>query len=235
MNINILKLLQKEFPSTVVDIRDALELLEVAIDNSIDKIGEKINYFYSDRNYEKVSELSLNSRELNTINNKIQDTISKLDSIMDNIISNDNSKGKIEKGTPNYADYLVDKNIEHTLNEDYTNKKPASFSIEGKNIKANDWKSVLIKTLNYLAEKDSRILESFINDKNMNGKKVLYFSDKKEYIKRAPKKVDQTNIYVETNQSANSIIKLISKVLDKYNISLKEYKIYFRADYSELH
>lgn len=88
MNINILKLLQKEFPSTVVDIRDALELLEVAIDNSIDKIGEKINDFYSDRNYEKVSELSLNSRELNTINNKIQDTISKLDSIMDNISSN---------------------------------------------------------------------------------------------------------------------------------------------------
>lgn len=51
---------------------------------------------------------------------------------------------------------------------------------------------------------------------------------------RAPRRIDFTNIYVETNLSANGIRNLLIKILNKYDIKLTEYKFYLRADYSEL-
>lgn len=47
--------------------------------------------------------------------------------------------------------------------------------------------------------------------------------------------MESANIYIETNQSANSIRTLLIKVLNKYNINISQYKIFLRADYSELH
>jgi ribose 5-phosphate isomerase RpiB len=41
-------------------------------------------------------------------------------------------------------------------------------------------------------------------------------------------------IYVETNQSANSLRNLIVKMLKEFNLKISDYKIYFRADYTEL-
>ena len=46
---------------------------------------------------------------------------------------------------------------------------------------------------------------------------------------------EDNNFYVEGNLSANSIIDLIKKLLLKYDIDLDEYKIYLKADYTDLH
>ncbi len=48
-------------------------------------------------------------------------------------------------------------------------------------------------------------------------------------------KIEGTDIYVETNLSANGIRNLLIKVLKQYKIPMNSYKIYLRADYSELH
>ncbi len=69
----------------------------------------------------------------------------------------------------------------------------------------------------------------------MNGKKVIYFSRIKLPTMRAARKIESANIYVETNLSANGIRNLLIKMLSKYNIKLSDYKIYLKADYSELH
>ena len=52
---------------------------------------------------------------------------------------------------------------------------------------------------------------------------------------RATREIKLANIYVETNLSANGIRNLLIKMLNKYNIKLSDYKIYLKADYSELH
>ena len=52
---------------------------------------------------------------------------------------------------------------------------------------------------------------------------------------RSAREIKLANIYVETNLSANGIRNLLIKILNKYNIKLSDYKIYLKADYSELH
>ena len=69
----------------------------------------------------------------------------------------------------------------------------------------------------------------------MNGKKVIYFSRVKLPTMRAVVEIKSANIYVTTNLSANGIRNLLIKMLNKYNIRLSDYKIYLKADYSELH
>ncbi|MFR7936351.1 MAG: hypothetical protein ACLU4S_13320 [Clostridium perfringens] len=51
---------------------------------------------------------------------------------------------------------------------------------------------------------------------------------------KAERKLD-SGIYIETNLSSNGIRNLIIKILGKYNIKINKVKIYFRADYAELH
>ena len=140
-----------------------------------------------------------------------------------------------EKSIPNYNDYLVDTEVEHNLYEDLTHKRPCAFKIEGTRVEIKDWKGVLVQTINYLAKKDPNIVRSFVDDSKMNGKKVIYFSRVKLPTMRAVVEIKSVNIYVATNLSANGIRNLLIKMLNKYNIKLSDYKIYLKADYSELH
>lgn len=41
-------------------------------------------------------------------------------------------------------------------------------------------------------------------------------------------------IYVETLMSSNGFRNLVIKLLKEYNLKISDYKIYLRADYSEL-
>ncbi len=140
-----------------------------------------------------------------------------------------------EKDIPNYRDYLVDTEVEHNLYEDLTHKRPCAFKIEGEKIEARDWKGVLLKTVNYLGKKNPNVLKGFVDNPKMNGKKVIYFSRVELHTMRAPRKIDSANIFVETNLSANGIRNLLIKALNKYDIKLSDYKIYLKADYSDLH
>lgn len=100
---------------------------------------------------------------------------------------------------------------------------------------AKDWKSALIETINYLAVKDEAIVRSFVDNPKMNGKKRLYFSKVKLPTMIAARKIKKADIYIETNLSANGIRNLLIKILGKYNIGLSDYKIYLKANYSNLH
>lgn len=197
-----------------------------------------MNKSFANKDFKKAAELSLNSEELDSISKKIQEAIGDLDTIIDNRNIEEDSR-KIdesdEKSIPNYSDYLVDINIEHNLYEDLTHKRPCAFKIEGTKIEIKDWKGALVQTINYLAKKDSAIVRSFVDDSKMNGKKVIYFSRVKLPTMRAAREITSANIYVETNLSANGIRNLLIKMLNKYNIKLSDYKIYLKADYSDLH
>lgn len=238
MDLKVFEFLGREVPSSVSDIREALDLLATSIDSAIEKVGEKVNTSFANKDFKKVSELSLNSEEFDAISKKIQEVVSGLDIIIDNRNIEEEPKGTgeiDEKSIPNYSDYLVDMKVEHNLYEDLTHKRPCAFKIEGTRVEIKDWKGALVQTINYLAQKDPRIVRSFVDDSKMNGKKVIYFSRVKLPIMRAAREIKCADIYVETNLSANGIRNLLIKMLNKYNIKLSDYKIYLKADYSELH
>lgn len=238
MELKAFEFLGKEVPSAVEDIREALDLLATSIDSAIEQVGEKVNTSFANKDFKRVAELSLNSEELDSISKKIQEAIAGLDNIIDDINIDQDSKNieeKYEKSILNYSDYLVDTEVEHNLYEDLTHKRPYAFKIEETTIGIKDWKGALVETINYLAKKDPSIVRSFVDDSKMNGKKVIYFSRVKLPTMRSAREIKLANIYVETNLSANGIRNLLIKMLNKYNIKLSDYKIYLKADYSELH
>ena len=235
MDLEIFEFLGQEVPNSIEDIRESLDLVNVSLENAIEQIGKKVEENFAEKNYRKASELSLNSEKVEEVKKEIQNIINKLDNVIDKsdiVIDNTNVA---EKEVLDYSKYLVDSNIEHTLYEDYTHKRPVAISIEGNNIEVSDWKNALVETMNYLANKDQNIIKNFVDDDIMNGKKVKYFANNKKDIARSPKKIENVDIFVETNQSANSIRNLIMKALKKYNINNNKYKIFLKADYSELH
>lgn len=238
MDLKAFEFLGEEVPSSVSDIREALDLLAASIDRAVEQVGEKVGKSFANKDFKKASELSLNSEELDSISRKIQRVIGDLDTIIDNRNIEEDSKkidGIDDKSIPNYSDYLVDMDVEHNLYEDLTHKRPCAFKIEGTRVEIKDWKGALVQTINYLAKKDPSIVRSFVDDYKMNGKKVVYFSRVNLPNMRAAREIKLANIYVETNLSANGIRNLLIKMLNKYNIKLSDYKIYLKADYSELH
>lgn len=238
MDLKLFEFLGEEVPSSVGDIREALDLLASSIDSAIERVGEKAKLSIDNKEYSKINQLIDNSKKLDSISKKIQEVIGDLDTIIDNRNIEEDSK-KIdevdERSIPNYSDYLVDTEVEHNLYEDLTHKRPCAFKIEGTRVEIKDWKGSLVKTIDYLAKKDPSIVRSFVDDSKMNGKKVIYFSRVKLPTMRAVVEIKSVNIYVTTNLSANGIRNLLIKILNKYNIRLSDYKIYLKADYSELH
>lgn len=238
MDLKVFEFLGKEVPMAISDIREAMDLLAASIDSAIEQVGEKVSKSFTNKDFNKVSELSLNSAKLDSISKKIQELISGLDNIIDDrdIEKDFNEIREVdERFIPSYSDYLVDMEVEHNLYEDLTHKRPCAIKIEGNRIEIKDWKSALVQTINYLAIKDPTIIRSFVDNPKMNGKKVIYFSRVKLPTMRAAREIKNANIFIETNLSANGIRNLLIKMLNKYNIKLSDYKIYLRADYSDLH
>ena len=104
----------------------------------------------------------------------------------------------------------------------------------GNRFDASDWKDVFVGTCEELAKKDIAKFNGFLSDKSMQGRKVQYFSLSEEGL-RNPKKIIGTNLYIMTCMSSNQIRNVIVQMLRKYDVSINEYKIFLRADYSALH
>ena len=133
MDLKLFEFLGEEVPSSVGDIREALDLLASSIDSAIERVGEKAKLSIDNKEYSKINQLIDNSKELDYISKKIQEVIGDLDTIIDNRNIEEDSK-KIdevdERSIPNYSDYLVDTEVEHNLYEDLTHKRPCAFKIE---------------------------------------------------------------------------------------------------------
>ena len=92
VDLKAFEFLGKEVPSSISDIREALDLLATSIDSAIDQVGEKVTKSFADKDFKKVSELSLKSEELDSISKKIQDVIGDLDNIIDDRNIEEDSK-----------------------------------------------------------------------------------------------------------------------------------------------
>ncbi|MBP2656480.1 MAG: hypothetical protein H6Q73_4049 [Firmicutes bacterium] len=124
-------------------------------------------------------------------------------------------------------------NVEYTLNENPTNKRPIAFELEGDKVMVNSWIEMLLKTVEILYRKDTVKMKSFVTDEGMNGHTVPYFSLLPQATMRKPIKIPNAEFYVETNRNADSIRKSIVSMLERYGIGSTNFKIYLRADSSE--
>lgn len=224
-----------EVPHATRDLKESLDLLSGSIQGCLAQLGEQLIDAHQRADYKRSIEISQQSEKIKKIENQIQQIVSQLDEDLDNYDNSDVELEKMERKIPNYREYYIDQKVEYSLNDDFTHKRPVAFKLNHKKELAKDWKEVLIKTLAILAQKDINILKNFTVQSEMQGKRVPYFSEDQHQKMRKPIKIEGTDIYVETNLSANSIRDLVIKVLNQYEIPMNQYKIYLKADYSELH
>lgn len=147
----------------------------------------------------------------------------KIDEI-DDILSFD----KIEQTKSDNISKLYE-GEECNLFSDVTGKKPSSFTFIGKNYNVRYWKDILLQVCRILYKKNNMLFESFPKDTSMEGKRSKVYSFTKGDL-RSPKKIEGTGVYVETNMSANHILKEIIKLLNKYGMDYNEFKIYIKAN-----
>ena len=191
------------------------------------RLQHKISNRDYDDNYIQYAKLLENTYQiLTSIDSKFQAEEKNYSTplkITKTIVSNQN---KI-----NYDDYKIDNMKPHSLNEIYTNKRPFGYRFLDSNIiEANTWQKIYIG----ICEKLIYLDENKFNDlKNIIKGKKPYISEK-EYLLRKPFKVSN-GLYIETNQSANDLIKNIIKIITKYSFSIEDVEIYLYADYSNLH
>ena len=74
----------------------------------------------------------------------------------------------------------MDSNIQYTLFEDFTHKRPFAFELNGEKHNVTEWKDMLLQTCNIISNIDKHLIMSFPKNERMNGKKVTYFAYKEE-------------------------------------------------------
>lgn len=232
----LISFLKTEFPKDALEIQECIELLNQCIGGSVESIKSALGTAFDKRDYAKMSNIQEMLKTVDQVQGKLEEytELLQLDEEIEEGILNDNNSVYELKELPDYDSLRVDQYIPYTLYDDYTHKRPAGFEIYGVRQDAKDWKDVFVSTCEVLARKDSATFETFVNDKNMQGRKVSYFCKDPKGI-RAPRKVDGTDVFVMTNMSANQVRNVVERMLRKYGIKINDYKLFLKADYTATH
>ena len=233
MEINNLMLnIKQDFPDKAIDLYESIDLLLETIKDTMEAIQEKLSEEMKNRDFDKSMHYMQLSQQLHNYE-------SKIDTLLENISMESielpyiDEKIESKKEIPNYEEYRVDNIIEHTFKEDFIHKRLSLFKI-GENYTSivNTWQEMMLDTCKYLIKIDENKFKQIISKPRLNGRKSAYFSTDKKVMRR-PVHIG-SNIYIETNMSANSIRNLIIKLLKEFNIPTNSFKIYLKADYTSL-
>ncbi len=96
-----------------------------------------------------------------------------------------------------------------TSSKGYTGKSIIAFSFKGTRSPVSSWREMLIKITNIML---SNHREQFDKVLNLAGRKRPYFTRNPNEI-RGPNRIKNTDIYVETDLGANSIVKLSKNII----------------------
>lgn len=133
---------------------------------------------------------------------------------------------------PDYEKYKVDNRVEYNLYNDFTNKRPYGFKVlDSKIVYTNSWKDMLVEVCKIFYKVNKEKFNSFIDLDHMNGRKKYFSKDGKDL--RRPERIG-SNVYIETNKSANDIRDAIIKILRAYGLKVIDLKVYLTADYTDL-
>ncbi|WP_248676833.1 hypothetical protein [Sporolactobacillus vineae] len=226
-------IVKTRFPEKSIDLYDSLDLVKSVIEDTLDSVRKSLDIAYTNKHYD-------DAQLLLEVAKSSKPFILDIDKILRHLeideVNHDEEKSEEEERRiiSNYEDYVVDNRTEHTLYENFTFKRPFGFCYKGneKLVKVNTWHNMLLVVCTDLYKSNTDMFKSFESDKSMNGRKKKYFSKDKTNM-RVPVLISN-DIYIETNLSSNSIRNLIVKLLKKYKLSIEQFKVYFRADYSSM-
>lgn len=94
--------------------------------------------------------------------------------------------------------------------EDYTGTKPQAFILAGQRYEVKSWKDVLVKTSEIIYPHHANDFDKVLQ--LMSKKKAPYFSRNPEDFKMSSQ-IANSDFYVNTNFSANQIVKLVKRVI----------------------
>ena len=235
-----IEFIKENFSEKTRELVDSLDLVNLVFDDIYDLIKENIDKSYNEQKLDQVQNLISRSQEVLDIKNII---LNYKDLLIDeieeeNIIIEEMADEELEKKNyPNYSEYYVDKSVPHTLYEDFTHTKACGFEFRAVKYEAKNMRDILVQLCELLAIEDQDKMKSFINDKTMQGRTAPYFSNKLivEGDINKNEKISDLDVYVWINLSCNQIRNVIKRVLKKYDYKFEDFKIYLRADYTDLH
>ena len=217
------------FPERAIDLYESIDLLKAVIDETVKDIGEKSAEKIAERKFEDFGKLGCMAEFLNKYEKRLDTILEDLEMEPD---VDHLSEEETNNVLPGYEKFVVDNKLEHSLYESFTHIRPYGFKIGNHDtIITMSWQRMFIKTCEYLFALDRAKFFAFENMPGMNGKKRRYFSRNREILRKAGSINDE--IYIEMNMSGNSIRNLIVKMLREYRISVSDFKVFFRADYTD--
>lgn len=103
----------------------------------------------------------------------------------------------------------------------YTNRSISAFVFNGTQYKVRSWKDLLMAMCDILIKTHSTEFEKVLN---IRGRKRPYFTRNSNEL-RIPQEVNETGVFVETNLSANNIVKICLDMISIFGYSEDELKI----------
>lgn len=231
----LMEFLQKEVPSNAGDLNSSINNTLEIIERTRAALASKVTRLFQDGESE-FTKFTKANRELADIENFLKDFICDVQiepSVTPQIdIEGDKNQKVFDK--PDYDAFRVDDKTPHYLYEDFTNKRPVAFSLEGTRYPVRDWNKLLIMVCEILYKKNSKLFQSFIDDPTMQGRTRTYFSTISSNVVD-PKKINGTNIYVMTHNNGKGTCSIVERMIERYDIPITGMEIFLRADYSPLH
>ncbi|RLG27098.1 restriction endonuclease subunit R [Methanosarcinales archaeon] len=108
--------------------------------------------------------------------------------------------------------------------ESYTRKSIVSFTFKGTGYEVRTWKDMLMEICNIMVNTHRNSFEQVLN---LVGRKRPYFTKSPDEL-RIPERINGTDIYVEVNLSANSIVKLSRDILALFGYGTDDLSIEVR-------
>lgn len=227
---DLISVIKAQFPNKATDIFESLDLLKETLSETMDEINEKMTKYYKERNFGKRNEINEIIMKIYSYEKMLEEILLKLEY---EEIEEEDQNDKKKPFIPNYEDYYVDQNVEYDLYQNLKHKRPYGFRMDNDEIiRIDTWRDMFVKTCEIFLEFDEGKFMSFEHNKKMNGRKVKYFSTSKEGMLN-PILVNE-KIFVEGHGSSNGHRNRVLKILNAFNYSIDKYKIYLRADYSEM-
>lgn len=222
MEKQLINFIKEDYPELAQEILERKREINKALEQVLSKIqNEEIPKFLSQSKYDTASQYQ-NYHKL--VNKKIQKNKEFIQ------IMKSQKPESVEK-LENIKRLPLDTRLGHNIYEDFTNTKPLAFEFEGKKYRVSSWTDMLVKTCHILYKEDSYLFKSFLHDREFNGEKKKYFSKDKCQLK-IPRKIPDSDIYLDTCANSNEITRRIRRLLQEYNKTMIDYLVYLELKYT---
>jgi len=175
---------------------------------------------------------------LRNYNNNLTDFTKATNKISENLRSyfKINPEGETVEGESSDSDRKkriiqeLDKTKPHTLDEDFTYKRPYGFVLEDSAFRGlKTWKSLYLKVLGVLKKNNFEKFKRLSETEDFISKRGNPLFSKKEQDLREAEKMEDI-FFIEVNLSANHIRNNIKQLLEYFSLNPANMKIYLRED-----